>query len=631
MNTITIYQNGLASFERIYKIKGKQTLSIPFKTTVIGDVAATLSVLGENIKMSSPSYQPKRKSPALTLSPTNLTNDLFTKLSGAHVKLIAAGHNKESYSGRVIGCETENNLLEEQIKVITRWLTILSEDGYIHRLNLEAVENYTFTDPEIQSEIKKALDWNVQQINPESIYLNLDLTTDRESDIVVKYIIPNPAFKLTYKLKQSKSGWTLLGNAVVDNDTDEDWKDCLIRCATGQPVTFETDIADLATPRRQKVNLVNQEAVEVVEVASDRRNVRLDFAGAAPESDIATFKRVSIPLTRKSSKEVTQAECTNEEIGDSTIFQCSEPTTIPSRRSAIIKILEQKLKNSKECLYYNCTANRIMRAVRFTNEGDYALSRGVVAVEQYDNFMGNAILSNCKPGESAMLCHAAETGVKTLRDVKEKTNWKKHSLDKGMLVTDYSRITTNSYIFNNVRNEEFTLYIDYQKVYNGEVVARNGSTKLSGEDVDSFTTRYKVTVPANESVSVVITEETTTHSSFRVDEFLEWMQRNPESPLLRQAEMHKVVATYRELSSLNMRMEINKKNKSKLNEEQERLRKNIQAVTGSDSNAMKSRLVASENEINKLEAEAIDLTRIHSELSQKVRDMITACTISVTA
>jgi hypothetical protein len=78
--------------------------------------------------------------------------------------------------------------------------------------------------------------------------------------------VPVAAWKSRYHLRINKGKAELVGQAVVDNDTDDDWKDTIISVITGEPINFSTDLAEIRRPARTKINVVNDKAQSAVGV-----------------------------------------------------------------------------------------------------------------------------------------------------------------------------------------------------------------------------------------------------------------------------------------------------------------------------------------------------------------------------
>jgi hypothetical protein len=628
-NALTVYQNGVGAFTRTFAVPAEKSLQVrlPFKKAHIGDVAATLDVRGSNIEITeSAHYSTNKEKPSLEINPLDATKDIFTKLSGADVSVTLKGHSGEQVKGKALGFSTENAVTPQNLIVTTHWLTVQQSDGSIRRINYNEVENYVFTDEKVRTLINKALAYNVEKLAPESVFLNMTLKGKaKEGKAVLNYVIPSPAFKLSYRIKQrDKKNWKLYGFCVVDNNTDEDWTDFNIACATGQPVTFPTNIADVCIPDRgRKVSLVNSHAIGAVEAESGFESVQRvnssrsaksatkNFAPAMASGGAMPAPMAAMECCDYSSEsievmdDIFSANATATEVGDSTIFKSISPVTIPAHESAIIPVLDVDLTKAEFCLYYQPNKSQnIMRTLKMTNEGD-TLSRGVVSIEQEATHVGLAMLSNTRQGETAMLCHALESGVTVLREQgNEKSQVMQHKLTKGLLTSEWTKTRTTVYTFRNTKSEAFTLFFDHSYCYTTPTVTVTNTTvdsKLKDNAV-----RYTTTIPANESVTVSIKETTVTQSSLKADGFFDWMTRNPDSPLLAGDGMQKLINLTKELDSLNKQLASSNEKLKGYNAEQDRLRKNLEVLkTGADAEKMRNRLSTTENEIVTLQQTTI--------------------------
>lgn len=633
-NNLTVYQNGVGAFTRTFAVPADKLLQVrlPFKKDHIGDVAATLDVRGSNIEITeSAHYSTNKEKPSLEINPLDATKDIFTKLSGADVTITLKGHAGATIKGKALGFSTEHSITAQNVTIATHWLTVQGEDGSIQRINYSEVQNYVFTDEKVKTLINKALAHNVEKLAPESVFLNMTLKgKGKEGKAVLNYVIPQPAFKLSYRIKQKdKKTWKLCAFCIVDNNTDEDWKDFNISCATGMPVTFPTTIADVCIPDRgRKVNLTPGHAVGAVEAesgialesmsrssrsATKAKSMNFAAACAAPGSGGGGMPAPAMQCDYSSESievmdDIFSANATTTEVGDSTIFKSINPVTIPAHESAIIPVLEVDLSKAEFCLYYQPNKSQnIMRTLKMTNEGDKAatLARGVVSIEQESTHVGLAMLSNTRQGETAMLCHALETGVTVLREPgAEKSTIMKHQLTKGLLTSEWTKARTTVYTFRNTKSEAFTLFFDHTYSYTNPTVTVTGAE--SDSKLKDNTTRYTTTIPANESVTVTVKESTVTQSSLKADDFFNWMTRNPDSPLLAGDGMKKLIGLTKELDSLNKQLATSNEKLKNYNTEQERIRKNLEAMkTGADAEKMRNRLVATENEIVNLQQATI--------------------------
>jgi hypothetical protein len=635
-NTLTVYQNGVGAFTRTFAVPADKPLQVrlPFKKDHIGDVAATLDVRGSNIEITeSAHYSTNKEKPSLEINPLDATKDIFTKLSGADVTITLKGHSGATVKGKALGFSTEHSMTAQNITLATHWLTIQGDDGSIQRINYSEVQNYVFTDEKVKTLINKALAFNVEKLAPESVFLNMTLKgKGKDGKAILNYVIPQPAFKLSYRIKQKDNkNWKLYGFCVVDNNTDEDWKDFNISCATGMPVTFPTNIADVCIPDRgRKVSLTSSHAVGAVEAESGLESTQHTNSSRSMKSakvmSFASTEGRPAPMQYCSEgievmDDIFSANATTTEVGDSTIFKSINAVTIPAHESAIIPVLEADLTKAEFCLYYQPNKSQnIMRTLKMTNDKETTLARGVVSIEQESTHVGLAMLSNTRQGETAMLCHALETGVTALCEPgAEKSQIMQHKLTNGLLTSEWTKAKTTVYTFRNTKSEAFTLFLDHSHCYTNPTITVTNAKEDS--KLKDNVKRYTTTIPANDSVTVTIKETTVTHTSLKADGFFDWMTRNPDSPLLEGDGMKKLISLTKELDGLNKQLASSNEKLKSLNAEQDRLRKNLEVLkTGGDAEKMRNRLFATENEIVTLQQTTLpNLNERIVEVKQKMQ------------
>ena len=369
----TIYSNGIADFQRIFKVeKGDpKTISIPVRQQHLGDVLASLTVSGLVRIDSPPSFQPANQDETnIRIDTHNAIVSLAQQLAGSNVSVATTGDDKKT--GQLVGMHGQQTGTEGQ-PITETFLVLLTEAG-IQRVPVNRIEALEFNDPVIQSEINKALSQSLRQIKPNSTFVDLKLSTDESStDAIVQYTIPAAAWKISYRLILIDEGPIQFhGHAIVDNNTDEDWKDFMISVVMGQPITFTTDVAESKIPNRNHVNVVQDtaygaveveaamDAMEMVEMAGGAGGGELDMMSRGRGRAFKKAKRsaaASAPaMAQKRSAafgsvaEVQEAEVT--ETGDFCIFESATPVSIDARRSAVIPVFQTDLDESSAVLHY---------------------------------------------------------------------------------------------------------------------------------------------------------------------------------------------------------------------------------------------------------------------------------------
>jgi len=191
-NDVTLFSNGIGHFRRVYKVDAEETITIPFKTDYIGDVAASLQVFGKVRLAAPPSFTPANSNAtSLNIDQSNALTSLLRGLSGAKVSIDNPSGDTTSpgFSGTLLGVEVET--ADRNGSVLERsFVVVLTESG-IRKMPFEYMKSVQFEEESVRTEITKALKNNFQKIKPDSTLLDLSLAPlDGETEAVVQYTIP---------------------------------------------------------------------------------------------------------------------------------------------------------------------------------------------------------------------------------------------------------------------------------------------------------------------------------------------------------------------------------------------------------------------------------------------------------
>lgn len=538
-NRVTIFSNGIADFRRNVPLTagGPTTVSIPVNKQHIGDILASLNIYGGVTLVTPPSFTndgPER----LELESGDLFVEIGNKLRGAEVIVFA----EEKIEGRLVGVDSEP--IPTNGEAAKKYFyTILVGGTTLRRVSQSAITKLEFKDATVKSEIEKTLNRAFQTIKPQSTNVELKLSSETGGDATIHYTIPAAAWKMTYRLRRATDGIFLDGVCVVDNTTEEDWDEFIVSVVTGEPVTFSTDLAIAKLPHRSTVNVVADQAAGGVEVEASYANARSlsksvksirtassrgavmacnvqadasegfeSFGVAGPEGAPGNYGDVGL-----------QADASAREVGDFSVFEHKSPLTIKAGTSASIPVFNHKLADAESVLYFkeNNHPERPYRAIRFNNNTEFTLGRGVCTVIEESTYAGSAILSSCKKGEETLLCHAIDTGVRV--NVTHKPSADELSsfkLGDGVGVVTYRKSNATTYAIRNKKNEEFAFVLDHQnQLANCEAdgfVDRNAVETILEKEHIKNGYRFKFKLAANEEVLVTVNEELQQAQSFQI-------------------------------------------------------------------------------------------------------------------
>lgn len=538
MNSVRLYSNGTAVISREYRFDGMEPLhiSIPVRKADLDDVISSLAVFGDVAVTEPPTYTPTNaEKSVLKLDPSSALRDLATKLAGASVEVEAGS----VYKGKLLGLQPNRREFERTFLEQYR-LVILTEKG-VQQVDETAVTALRFQDPVVQTEIEKSLRSSLGKVNPESSKVEMTLRPNPGSDgATVTYATPVAAWKIRYHLWLTTEGADLDGQAVVDNDTDDDWDNTLITVITGEPITFSTDLAEIRRPARSRVNVVADRTTGAVIAEPEMPDV--DAMLAPPEDMLRTrggdpasvgqarlLARPAPPVMygRAERGRAEHSEAEARESGDFSIFTSPAPVNVGAGRSAIIPLFRAAVGEVRAILLYKerDDPQRPFRAVRFRNQAAHALGRGVCEVYVNGDFQGKCLMEATKSGEDALLVYAKETGVRVFKKVHQpETRRMAIKISEGTVVNELLHRQRTSYRVRNSHPETFTLEIEHPRTWTDSDLKISLSAGVHEEAEIPSGRRIRVTLPAGESLEVRVVEEQVDETQFSLS--VAWLVGN---------------------------------------------------------------------------------------------------------
>lgn len=659
----TIFSNGIADFQRSYSVsKNAPTeISLPVRKDHIADVLASLNVFGPVTLTSPPSFRPSNDSAGtLAFDPSKVIEDLATRLSGAKVSVSRASGE---VAGTLVGLHSEPEATGGE-RILPKFLVVLTNQG-LTRIPLREVSWLQFQDDEVQKELDKALERNLQQIKPHSTFVTLTVATEQDSaEALLQYTLPAAAWKISYRLRSrpqagdaDAESFDFQGFAIVDNNTDEDWNDFLISVVTGEPITFSTDLADSKIPHRDHVNVVKDRAFGSVEV--EEADFMQPHPAAMAMADItrggsAKMMRRSrpVPMTGGGADDESvmamlqepaeTADADVQMVGDFCVFESPAPVTIAAQRSAVIPVFQTTLSNTESILHYKHEnhAERPFRSIQFQNETEYSLGRGVCTVYDAGVYAGSCVLPAVAPGDDALLPHALETGVRLRRELaKPIERVVGLRLANGICYTNTYEEQTSHYDVRSSRDENYELVLDHDFA----LKKPNVSGTLQREEGNAETLelkenlkagmRFSVELNARERLRISVVESRVVQSSVRLvsksgkELRADWLETNlvyTNGPLANEPGIQKCLEIQSRLGALQEQMQKAELDRTRLAEKQDRLRKNIGTGGNNEqTDRWRTDLGKAEDAITEIEETLLpELSRQEQAIRDELRDAL---------
>ena len=129
-------------------------------------------------------------------------------------------------TGAIMGVEQKQEGVDKAV-VNVEQLNLWCADG-MRSVKLADVQRVRFLNPVMDNEVRKALETLTLSHDTQKKAVSLNFVGEGKRDVRVGYVIENPIWKTSYRLvlaKEKEDKPFLQGWAVVENATDEDWKD----------------------------------------------------------------------------------------------------------------------------------------------------------------------------------------------------------------------------------------------------------------------------------------------------------------------------------------------------------------------------------------------------------------------
>jgi hypothetical protein len=247
---VILYSNGVAHIERRGTITGHAEINLSFKQSQVDDVLKSMVVLdlGQG-RIGAVSYNSSAPPSArladipFSIEPGTNGNEqgglagILRQLQGAQVMVSTA---TRSASGSILTVEERKTQPDPNQPAVNRpALVITSANGELISFDLAQVRSIKIIDEGAKRDISEFAhaSASARRRDAKTIVVTSDGTGARE--MLVSYTIAAPIWKTTYRVvldAQNKpffQGW-----AIVDNVSDEDWKNVSLSLISGSPVSF---------------------------------------------------------------------------------------------------------------------------------------------------------------------------------------------------------------------------------------------------------------------------------------------------------------------------------------------------------------------------------------------------------
>ena len=334
------------------------------------------------------------------------------------------------------------------------FVTILTKDG-LRTLPLDSITRIKLVDPRLQSELEKALAVLALGHDNEKKSVTLNFSGKGARDVRVGYVQQTPIWKTSYRLVLDDAAGgnqaMLQGFAIVENTTDNDWKDVSMSLVSGRPISFVMDLYQpLYVPRPEVQQELYASLVPQV-YGQDLAGGEREFLEAASRSRITADNPLVANKLRKSqlaanqlaaapagsfAKNDSQDQLQDNDnkgwhdksmfeaaasvqsmaqggaLGELFRYEIAKPVTIQRQRSAMLPIVGEKVEAEKVAIYdERVMAKHPLAGLRLVNSTKLNLMQGPITVYDGGAYAGDARVEDMAPGSERLLSYAVDLDV----------------------------------------------------------------------------------------------------------------------------------------------------------------------------------------------------------------------------
>jgi len=549
-------------------------------------------------------------------------------------------------------------------------LTLLTDEG-LETVWVPKITRVKFVKPELQAEFRKALEALAAARGEAKKAVNVLFRGNGQRKVSVGYVADAPLWKPTYRLSAADGKATLECLAAIENTTDDDWDKVNVTLVSSRPVTFKMDLYDpLFVPRptfepEMYASLrppLYQGAAQLgmgggfggglgqnlsvfgsqlqfngggqlgggfgINGGIVRGTNRYSYGGVTRDSVRSLLRPQAMsptPGARPTPHTATDlpsvADAKN--LGEAFEYKVADPVTLPRFKSALVPVIREQVE-ARPLSVYNPAIHPThpLKGFYLKNTTKQFLAQGPLTVYDGGTAVGQARISDVKPGDSRLIAYAIDLDVPLrmdpLTDVRTPVSRK---IAAGELRTVTRVKATVRYSAFNKGKQPATVWITQAVRHDWKLIA---PAKAAEQTPDLY--RFELIVPPGEKVTLDVVEERDDTQTSPVAGLtataLDELAKEAITPPAVKAALVKVRAVVAERDTADVGLRAEETGIAQIVDEQNRLRANLAAVP-KESEAYKryvKKFDEQETEIEQRRAKIKELTRAKEKALKELAD-----------
>jgi len=658
IDQVVLFSSGVGYFQREGQIEGNARVDLSFPVSDINDLIKSMVLRDmDGGHISAVSYDSNApiektlKSFAINLTANPTFGQILNQARGEKVEVVLQQANATqpgTMTGTLVGIEKQKQAVGKEV-VEMEMLNLWCADG-MRCLKMGEIQRLRFLNPIMDSEFRKALETLAQAHDTQKKAVSIHFAGDGKRNVRVGYVIENPIWKTSYRLVlDKKEAPYLQGWAVVENPSDEDWKDVRMALVSGRPISFQMDLYQpLYVPRptvelelfaslrpvaysgalngREPIVITNLQDGEGEGPADPKRaeatllRDRLSKWGAIPEKMQKQLAE-RLDLAKSGVSSVADAS----KLGDFFQYLIAKPVSLARQKSALLPIVNKDVEGTRVSIYNERTQAKFpLLGLKLKNTSGLHLMQGPITVFEGSNYAGDARIFDLQPNEERLLSYAVDLGTE-VNPVAAPTNGRITSVKavKGVIYTSTKLRESKSYTIKNRNNAERLVLVEHPVRNDFKLV----DTEKPIEAARDFY-RFQLKVSPGKTKTTTVTEERILNEQVAItnsnDEQIRlFINETASSPKVKEALQ----------KSLDLRLQLNKTTReiaelqrqlNVITTDQGRLRANLKETPGGSPLAKRylDKLNEQETQIEQYQAEVKRLQDVEHNQQKAFEDYL---------
>lgn len=422
LREVVLFTSGVGYFAHGGTVTGNASYELKFPAKDINDLLKSMVLLDlDGGTVSSVTYASRDpltrtlKSFALDLTDDPSLADILVQARGEPVQVAAP----TPISGVIVG--VENRLLpmvegDKETVHAMPVLNLLTSEG-LTSVPIHEIRRLQFQRAELDKELREALAALAAGRDMQKKTVAMRFRGEGKRRVHVAYVRESPVWKTSYRLVLDDGDPLLQGWAIVENVTDEDWKNVQLTLVSGRPISFLMELYEPLYVERPEVQLELYESLRprkytgaVVEM--EREKAKEAFADAAPSGG-ARRKGRAAPAERASADKKafagTRPVAHGAVAGELFQYTIEAPVTLPRQKSAMLPIVNAPIKGTKVSIYNERVhAKHPLNGLQLENTTGLHLMQGPITVFDGGTYAGDAQIDDVAPGAKRLISYAID-------------------------------------------------------------------------------------------------------------------------------------------------------------------------------------------------------------------------------